>query len=81
LANTSQQYFGTADYDTAHYISNALGEFTIAFETSNRSRHTSPSNPPPRPPQDDDEGAAQPGRRSRMAGSAASSGSVPVSGC
>ncbi len=23
LANTSQQYFGTADYDTAHYISNA----------------------------------------------------------
>ena len=40
LANTSQQYFGTADYDTAHYISNALGQFTIAFETANRSRHT-----------------------------------------
>src|SRR5271163_4359469 len=41
LANTSQQYFGIADYDTAHYISNALGQFTIAFETANRSRHTS----------------------------------------
>ena len=41
LANTSQQYFGTADYDTAHYISNALGHYTIAFETANRSRHTS----------------------------------------
>ena len=41
LANTSQQYFGIADYDTAHYISNALGHYTIAFETANRSRHTS----------------------------------------
>jgi type IV secretory pathway TraG/TraD family ATPase VirD4 len=41
LANTSQQYFGTADYDTAHYISNALGQFTISFETANRSHHTS----------------------------------------
>ena len=41
LANTSQQYFGTADYDTAHYLSNALGHSTIAFETANRSRHTS----------------------------------------
>jgi type IV secretory pathway TraG/TraD family ATPase VirD4 len=41
LANTSQQYFGTADYDTAHYLSNALGHYTIAFETANRSRHTS----------------------------------------
>jgi type IV secretory pathway TraG/TraD family ATPase VirD4 len=40
LANTSQQYFGTADYDTAHYISNALGHSTIAFETANRSNHT-----------------------------------------
>jgi type IV secretory pathway TraG/TraD family ATPase VirD4 len=41
LANTSQQYFGIADYDTAHYLSNALGQFTIAFETANRSHHTS----------------------------------------
>jgi type IV secretory pathway TraG/TraD family ATPase VirD4 len=31
----------SADYDTAHYISNALGYYTIAFETANRSRHTS----------------------------------------
>ena len=51
LANTSQQYFGTADYDTAHYLSNALGNYTIEFETANRSRHTSrPSNPGPKPP-------------------------------
>lgn len=41
LANTSQQYFGIADYDTAHYISNALGHYTIGFETANRSHHTS----------------------------------------
>jgi type IV secretory pathway TraG/TraD family ATPase VirD4 len=41
LANTSQQYFGIADYDTAHYISNALGHYTIAFETASRSHHTS----------------------------------------
>jgi type IV secretion system protein VirD4 len=41
LANTTQQYFGTADYDTAHYISNALGHSTISFETINRSQHTS----------------------------------------
>jgi type IV secretory pathway TraG/TraD family ATPase VirD4 len=31
---------GIADYDTARYISNALGQFTISFETANRSRHT-----------------------------------------
>ena len=41
LANTTQQYFGTADYDTAHYLSNALGHYMITFETANRSRHTS----------------------------------------
>jgi type IV secretion system protein VirD4 len=39
LANTTQQYFGTADYDTGHYISNALGHSTISFETANRSQH------------------------------------------
>jgi type IV secretory pathway TraG/TraD family ATPase VirD4 len=39
LANTSQQFFGTADYDTASYISDALGQRTIRFETSNRSQH------------------------------------------
>lgn len=37
MANTTRQFFGTADYDTARYISNALGQQTIAFETTSRS--------------------------------------------
>jgi type IV secretion system protein VirD4 len=40
LANTSQQFFGTADYDTARYISDALGRRTIRFETASRSQHS-----------------------------------------
>jgi type IV secretory pathway TraG/TraD family ATPase VirD4 len=40
LANTSQQYFGTADYDTARYLSDALGQETIRFRTGNRSVQT-----------------------------------------
>ncbi len=41
LANTSQQFFGTADYDTARYLSGALGQQTIRFETSGSSTSTS----------------------------------------
>jgi type IV secretion system protein VirD4 len=41
LANTSQQFFGTADYDTARYLSGALGQQTIRFETSGSSSSTS----------------------------------------
>jgi type IV secretory pathway TraG/TraD family ATPase VirD4 len=37
LANTSQQFFGTADYDTARYLSSALGQQTIRFETGGSS--------------------------------------------
>jgi type IV secretory pathway TraG/TraD family ATPase VirD4 len=37
MANTTRQFFGTADYDTARYISDALGQQTIAFETTSRS--------------------------------------------
>jgi type IV secretory pathway TraG/TraD family ATPase VirD4 len=37
LANTSQQFFGTADYDTARYLSGALGQQTIRFETTGSS--------------------------------------------
>jgi type IV secretion system protein VirD4 len=37
LANTSQQFFGTADYDTACYLSGALGQQTIHFETAGSS--------------------------------------------
>lgn len=33
----TRQFFGTADYDTARYISDALGQQTIAFETTSRS--------------------------------------------
>jgi type IV secretory pathway TraG/TraD family ATPase VirD4 len=33
LANTSQQFFGTADFDTARYLSGALGQQTIRYET------------------------------------------------
>ena len=40
LANTTQQYFGTADYDTAKYISDALGQFTIRFQTTSQSSQT-----------------------------------------
>lgn len=29
LANTSQQFFGTADYDTARYLSGVLGQQII----------------------------------------------------
>ena len=39
MANTTRQFFGTADYDTARYISDALGQHTISFETENRSWH------------------------------------------
>jgi type IV secretory pathway TraG/TraD family ATPase VirD4 len=40
LANTTQQYYGTADYDTAHYISDALGQFTIRYRTTSQSSPT-----------------------------------------
>ena len=34
IANTTLQVFGTADYDTAKYISDTLGQYTITFQTS-----------------------------------------------
>ena len=37
MANTTQQFFGTADYDTARYISDTLGQFTISYQTAGRS--------------------------------------------
>jgi type IV secretory pathway TraG/TraD family ATPase VirD4 len=40
LANTTQQFFRTADFDTARYLSEALGQFTIGFETRSRSTPT-----------------------------------------
>jgi type IV secretion system protein VirD4 len=42
LANTSQQFFGTADFDTARYLSGALGQQTTATR-----RRTSPNRAAP----------------------------------
>ena len=33
LANAAKQFFGTADYDTAKYLSDSLGQTTVEFET------------------------------------------------
>jgi type IV secretion system protein VirD4 len=38
LANSAKQFFGTADFDTAKYISDSLGQETISFETASRGR-------------------------------------------
>jgi type IV secretion system protein VirD4 len=37
-ANAAKQFFGTADYDTAKYISDSLGSATIVYETEGTSR-------------------------------------------
>jgi type IV secretory pathway TraG/TraD family ATPase VirD4 len=46
LANTTQQFFGTADYDTARYLSDALGQFTVRYRTSSLSMQTGFSTRP-----------------------------------
>jgi type IV secretion system protein VirD4 len=37
MANTTRQFFGTADYDTARYIADALGQHTIGVQSTSRS--------------------------------------------
>ena len=37
LANAAQQYFGVADYDTARYVSEMLGQTTVEFQTRSTS--------------------------------------------
>ena len=37
LANTGKQFFGTADYDTAKFISDSLGKHTIEYQTQGNS--------------------------------------------
>lgn len=37
LANSTGQFFGTADHDTARYLSDTLGQHTIRFQTASRS--------------------------------------------
>lgn len=39
LANAAKQLFGTADFDTARYISDSLGSLTIRFHTNAESHH------------------------------------------
>lgn len=41
LANSAKQFFGTADYDTAKYISESLGQKTIQFATSSTNSSSS----------------------------------------
>lgn len=41
LANTAQQFFGTADFDTARYLSDALGQETIRYVTQTASTSSS----------------------------------------
>lgn len=44
LANTAKQFFGTADLDTARYISNALGNYTATYHTTSQGvQHTNMS--------------------------------------
>lgn len=37
LANTAKQFFGTADYDTARFISDSLGKLTLQYQTQGQS--------------------------------------------
>jgi type IV secretory pathway TraG/TraD family ATPase VirD4 len=39
IANTAKHFFGTADHDTAKYISDSLGKGTIEYETGSTSKN------------------------------------------
>ena len=39
VANSAKQFFGTADYDTAKYVSDSMGHTTIQFLTANESQN------------------------------------------
>lgn len=41
LANSAKQFYGTADYETAKYVSDMLGQTTIEFRTAGDSSSTS----------------------------------------
>lgn len=43
LANTAKQFFGTADYDTAKYLSDSLGQTTVEFATESQSKNAGAS--------------------------------------
>lgn len=44
LANTAKQFFGTADLDTARYISSMLGNYTGVFHTTSQGERSSSSS-------------------------------------
>jgi type IV secretory pathway TraG/TraD family ATPase VirD4 len=44
MANTTQQFFGTGDYDTAKYVSDTLGQFTIRYQTAGQSSQAGGGN-------------------------------------
>lgn len=44
LANSAKTFFGTADLDTAKYISSSLGQFTIEYATSSESQNEGTSS-------------------------------------
>ncbi|TJZ06971.1 type IV secretory system conjugative DNA transfer family protein, partial [Klebsiella pneumoniae] len=44
LANTGKQFFGTADYDTAKFISDSLGKFTVEYRTQGSSSSMGTAN-------------------------------------
>jgi type IV secretory pathway TraG/TraD family ATPase VirD4 len=43
LANATQQFFGVADYDTAKYVSDKLGQETVQYQTVSRAKEASTS--------------------------------------
>jgi type IV secretion system protein VirD4 len=40
MANSAKVFFGTADYDTAKYVSDSLGQATVEYETSNTGKNS-----------------------------------------
>ena len=40
LANSAKVFYGTADFETAKYVSDTLGQTTIEYETTNRGKNT-----------------------------------------
>ncbi len=44
MANTSKQFFNTVDFETAQYISDTLGQTTIAYNTTSVGKSSTPSS-------------------------------------
>ncbi len=46
MANSTKQFFGCSDVDTAKYISESLGQYTQSIESQSHSRNHSPTAGP-----------------------------------